>query len=51
MTVAELPRPGRPGRVRLFPDQVEAVERLVRHLHRPGSRGLFVAATGTGKTL
>ncbi|MGW5768797.1 Helicase associated domain protein [Streptomyces longwoodensis] len=35
----------------LFPDQVEAVERLVRHLHRPGSRGLFVAATGTGKTL
>ncbi|WP_333744874.1 DEAD/DEAH box helicase [Streptomyces ardesiacus] len=35
----------------LFPDQVEAVERLVRHLRRPGSRGLFVSATGTGKTL
>ncbi|MFG2684136.1 Helicase associated domain protein [Streptomyces sp. NPDC048392] len=51
MTVAELPRPGRPGRVRLFPDQAEAVERLVRHLHRPGTRGLFVSATGTGKTL
>jgi predicted helicase len=30
---------------------VEAVERLVRHLHRPGSRGLYVSATGTGKTL
>jgi superfamily II DNA or RNA helicase len=28
-----------------------AVERLVRHLHRPGTRGLFVSATGTGKTL
>jgi len=27
------------------------VERLVRHLRRPGSRGLYVAATGTGKTL
>jgi predicted helicase len=36
---------------RLFPDQVEAVGRLVRHLRRPGTRGLFVAATGTGKTL
>ncbi|KUO15919.1 DEAD/DEAH box helicase [Streptomyces dysideae] len=51
MTVAELPRPGRPERVRLFPDQAEAVERLVRHLRRAGSRGLFVSATGTGKTL
>ncbi|MGW4034530.1 DEAD/DEAH box helicase family protein [Streptomyces sp. NPDC004838] len=30
---------------------MEAVERLVRHLHRPGSWGLFVSATGTGKTL
>ncbi|MEU7291545.1 DEAD/DEAH box helicase family protein, partial [Streptomyces flaveolus] len=28
-----------------------AVERLVRHLRRPGSRGLFVSVTGTGKTL
>ncbi|MFJ6650469.1 Helicase associated domain protein [Streptomyces sp. NPDC091290] len=51
MTVVELPRPGRPERARLFPDQAEAVERLVRHLRRPGSRGLFVSATGTGKTL
>ncbi|MGW1045004.1 Helicase associated domain protein [Streptomyces sp. NPDC002547] len=51
MTVAELPRPGRPERARLFPDQAEAVKRLVRHLRRPGMRGLFVSATGTGKTL
>jgi superfamily II DNA or RNA helicase len=50
MTLAELPRPGRPRAVP-FPDQAEAVERLVRHLHRPGTRGLFVSATGTGKTL
>ncbi|MFD9132840.1 DEAD/DEAH box helicase family protein [Streptomyces bottropensis] len=47
----ELPRPGRPERARLFPDQAEAVERLVRHLRRAGTRGLFVSATGTGKTL
>jgi superfamily II DNA or RNA helicase len=51
MTVVELPRPGRPGRQRLFPDQAEAVKRLVRHLRRAGTRGLFVSATGTGKTL
>ncbi|MEH0524813.1 MULTISPECIES: DEAD/DEAH box helicase [Streptomyces] len=51
MTVVELPRPGRPGRARLFPDQAEAVTRLVRHLRRAGTRGLFVSATGTGKTL
>ncbi|MFG2785751.1 Helicase associated domain protein [Streptomyces prunicolor] len=51
MTVVELPRPGRPERSRLFPDQAEAVERLVRHLRRAGTRGLFVSATGTGKTL
>ncbi|WP_405763974.1 Helicase associated domain protein [Streptomyces sp. NBC_00080] len=51
MTVVELPRPGRPERARLFPDQAEAVQRLARHLRRPGTRGLFVSATGTGKTL
>ena len=51
MTLVELPTPGRPVRPDLFPDQMEAVERLVRHLHRPGMRGLFVSATGTGKTL
>ncbi|MET8182364.1 Helicase associated domain protein [Streptomyces sp. NPDC005336] len=49
MTV--VPRPGRPERSRLFPDQAGAVARLVRHLRRPGTRGLFVSATGTGKTL
>ncbi|MDQ0681101.1 superfamily II DNA or RNA helicase [Streptomyces achromogenes] len=43
--------PGRPERARLFPDQAEAVKRLVRHLRRAGKRGLFVSATGTGKTL
>ncbi|MFF3467603.1 Helicase associated domain protein [Streptomyces sp. NPDC002619] len=51
MTVVELPRPGRPEKPRLFPDQAEAVKRLVRHLWRTGTRGLFVSATGTGKTL
>lgn len=51
MTVVEFPRPGRPERARLFPDQAEAVKRLVRHLRRPGTRGLYVSATGTGKTL
>ncbi|MET7889096.1 DEAD/DEAH box helicase family protein [Streptomyces avermitilis] len=51
MTVVELPRPGRPERARLFSDQAEAVKRLARHLRRPGTRGLFVSATGTGKTL
>ncbi|WP_033226681.1 MULTISPECIES: DEAD/DEAH box helicase [unclassified Streptomyces] len=50
MPLAELPRPARPRAVP-FPDQAEAVKRLVRHLHRPGTRGLFVSATGTGKTL
>src|SRR6266508_783858 len=51
MTVVEVPRPGRPERSRLFPDQAVAVTRLVRHLRRAGTRGLFVSATGTGKTL
>jgi hypothetical protein len=41
MPLVELPRSGRPVKPRLF-HQVEAVERLVRHLHRPGSRGLDV---------
>ncbi|MEU5756246.1 Helicase associated domain protein [Streptomyces sp. NPDC047829] len=51
MTVVELPRPGHPERARLFADQAEAVMRLARHLRRAGTRGLFVSATGTGKTL
>lgn len=49
--VAATTAPGRPGKRALFPDQVEAVSRLARHLRRPGTRGLYVAATGTGKTL
>ncbi|MFE7779277.1 Helicase associated domain protein [Streptomyces sp. NPDC057445] len=51
MTLVEMLRPGGPAKRPLFPDQVEAVDRLVRHLRRAGSRGLLVAATGTGKTL
>ncbi|MFD7764734.1 DEAD/DEAH box helicase [Streptomyces microflavus] len=52
MTVVAAPTaPGRPGKRTLFPDQVEAVSRVSRHLRRPGTRGLYVAATGTGKTL
>jgi predicted helicase len=42
MPLVELPRSGRPVKPRLFPDQVEAVERLVRHLHRPGTRAVRV---------
>ncbi|MEU0853095.1 hypothetical protein ABZ387_34920 [Streptomyces flaveolus] len=42
--LVELPRSGPLEKPRLFPDQGEAVERLVRHLHRPGTRGLFVSA-------
>ncbi|WP_256339168.1 DEAD/DEAH box helicase [Streptomyces sp. 2224.1] len=51
VTPVESAAPRSAGRPVLFPDQVEAVERLVRHLRRPGTRGLFVSATGTGKTL
>ena len=39
------------GRVALFERQVEGVARVVRHLRRPHTRALYVAATGTGKTL
>ncbi|MFJ3106529.1 Helicase associated domain protein [Streptomyces sp. NPDC086835] len=35
----------------LFPDQVQGRDSAVRHLRRVGSRGLYVSATGTGKTL
>lgn len=51
MTVVAATAPGLPEKRTLFPDQVEAVNRVARHLRRPGTRGLFVAATGTGKTL
>lgn len=51
MLEATRPTPQGPATRTLFPDQAEAVERLVRHLRRPRSRGLYVSATGTGKTL
>ncbi|MFC5959024.1 Helicase associated domain protein [Streptomyces pratens] len=51
MLEATRPTPQDPATRTLFPDQTEAVERLVRHLRRPRSRGLYVSATGTGKTL
>ncbi|WP_406358854.1 DEAD/DEAH box helicase family protein [Streptomyces sp. NBC_01635] len=51
MLEATRPTPQDPATRTLFPDQAEAVERLVRHLRRPRSRGLYVSATGTGKTL
>ncbi|GHE72167.1 DEAD/DEAH box helicase [Streptomyces griseoaurantiacus] len=35
----------------LHEDQEEALGRILKHLRRPGTRGLYVAATGTGKTL
>ncbi|MET8647673.1 Helicase associated domain protein [Streptomyces sp. NPDC004675] len=41
----------RPPKRQLFPDQVEALEHVVRHLRRAGTRALYVSATGTGKTL
>ncbi|MGW7359984.1 Helicase associated domain protein [Streptomyces sp. NPDC054802] len=51
MTLVEVPRPGRLEKRPLFPYQADAVTKGVRQLRRPGSRGLLVAATGTGKTL
>ncbi|MEW2400334.1 Helicase associated domain protein [Streptomyces sp. NPDC046862] len=35
----------------LYADQQQALHKILRHLNRPGTRGLYVAATGTGKTL
>ncbi|MEU0148787.1 DEAD/DEAH box helicase family protein [Streptomyces sp. NPDC006288] len=35
----------------LRPHQVKGRDAAARHLRRPGTRGLFVSATGTGKTL
>ncbi|CAL9616461.1 Helicase associated domain protein [Streptomyces sp. enrichment culture] len=59
LTVPDLPGLGLkpPSRRRrhkplpLHQDQEEALRRILKHLHRPGTRGLYVAATGTGKTL
>lgn len=39
------------GSAVLRPDQQAGLDRAVRHLHRPSSRGLYVSACGTGKTL
>ncbi|MEU7011848.1 Helicase associated domain protein [Streptomyces sp. NPDC046332] len=41
----------RPGRPLLRPDQEQGLAAVARQLRRPGSRALYVAATGTGKTL
>lgn len=38
-------------RVTMRPDQQNGHDRAVRHLHRPGTCGLYVSACGTGKTL
>ncbi|MFG2025653.1 DEAD/DEAH box helicase family protein [Streptomyces sp. NPDC048825] len=51
MTVVVVPSSARPGKRPLFADQMQAAERLVRHLRGAGTRGLLVLATGTGKTL
>ncbi|MDX2650373.1 hypothetical protein PV341_43850, partial [Streptomyces sp. PA03-1a] len=42
---------GLTGPTVLRPDQQAGLDRAVRHLHRPGTRGLYVSACGTGKTL
>lgn len=51
VTLVEVTPEHRPRRVELRPHQVRGRDAAVRHLRRPGSRGLYVAATGTGKTL
>ncbi|GHH31714.1 DEAD/DEAH box helicase [Streptomyces lanatus] len=37
--------------VPLHEDQQQALSKILKHLNRPGTRGLYVSATGTGKTL
>ncbi|MER7183599.1 Helicase associated domain protein [Streptomyces hyaluromycini] len=51
MSPVDVPASDNTPQVRLFPRQAEGVRRTVRHLRRPGTRGLYVSATGTGKTL
>ncbi|MFF2367848.1 Helicase associated domain protein [Streptomyces sp. NPDC058122] len=41
----------KPKPLSLYEDQQEALNRILKHLRRPGTRCLYVAATGTGKTL
>ncbi|MFI8243443.1 Helicase associated domain protein [Streptomyces sp. NPDC085866] len=45
------PTPLGPERISLFPHQQQGLQRTARHLRRPGSRALYVSATGTGKTV
>ncbi|WP_406380398.1 Helicase associated domain protein [Streptomyces sp. NBC_00197] len=45
------PRRKRHTPLPLHEDQQTALHRIVKHLRRPGTRGLYVSATGTGKTL
>ncbi|MGW6898844.1 Helicase associated domain protein [Streptomyces sp. NPDC054919] len=51
VTPAEVSPSRRPERPPLRPDQVQGLGAVVRHLRRPHTRALYVAATGTGKTL
>ncbi|WP_327238853.1 DEAD/DEAH box helicase [Streptomyces sp. NBC_01318] len=51
VTSAEVSPSRRPERPLLRPDQVQGLGAVVRHLRRPHTRALYVAATGTGKTL
>ncbi|MFJ9080348.1 Helicase associated domain protein [Streptomyces sp. NPDC102278] len=51
VTPVEPPESRGPGRPALRPDQVQGLGAAVRHLRRPNTRALYVAATGTGKTL
>ncbi|MCM2580152.1 DEAD/DEAH box helicase [Streptomyces meridianus] len=48
MTTSDFHHPARPA---LRPDQEQGLAAIVRYLRRPHTRALYVAATGTGKTL
>ncbi|MGW4034537.1 Helicase associated domain protein [Streptomyces sp. NPDC004838] len=51
VTPVEQPASRHTGRPTLRPDQDRGLRAAVRHLRRPHTRALYVAATGTGKTL
>ncbi|WP_324608719.1 DEAD/DEAH box helicase family protein [Streptomyces sp. NRRL S-1824] len=51
VTPAEVFPSRHPQRPSLRPDQVQGLGAVVRHLRRSHTRALYVAATGTGKTL
>ncbi|MER7812949.1 Helicase associated domain protein [Streptomyces sp900116325] len=51
MATSDVSPSRRPERPLLRPDQVQGLGAVVRHLRRPHRRALYVAATGTGKTL